>query len=136
LPDIETASPIETTVPTDSNVTTDTTSTPLPLTHIKVWLTTSDDPNASMLATLEAGSVETLYIWARGLVGQQGDFVLVATLQDGRSDQLGHIFHTSIKGYTIDCGQWYGGFLKKKGKVSVNAISNGNVIGDVAFTIY
>ncbi len=136
LPGIETATPVETTGSTNSSTATETTSVPLPITHVKIWFTTSDDPNASPVATVKAESISRLYIWARGLVGQEGDFILILTLQNGASFQLGGNFHTSPKGYTIDCGQWLGGFENRKGKVSAVAISNGNSIGDTSFIIY
>ncbi|MBM3712155.1 MAG: hypothetical protein FJW56_01770 [Actinobacteria bacterium] len=136
LPDIETATPVETTGSTSSSTATETTSVPLPLTHVKIWFTTSDDPNSPPVASVEAESIDTLYIWARGLVGQEGEFILMITLQNGATFQLGGDFHISPRGYTIDCGQWFGGFENRKGKVSAVAISNGNPIGDTSFIIY
>ncbi|MCL5072542.1 MAG: PadR family transcriptional regulator [Actinobacteria bacterium] len=63
-------------------------------------------------------------------------YPILTRLQNGASFQLGGNFHTSPKGYTIDCGQWYGGFENRKGKVSAVAISNGHHIGDTSFIIY
>ena len=127
--------------PTTSTITTPTTTftitttqTSTPLTQVNVWLTTTNDSNATHVSTLKAGSVTTLYIWAQGGNGQTGDFNLSGTLQNGTQMQLGTTKHAT-PGNVIYCGQWNGGFLNTVGSVTVNATSGGTGVGSTSINI-
>jgi hypothetical protein len=126
-----TATPI-TTTPTTTLPTTQPTSRPL--THVDVWLTTTNDSKAAPVSTLKAGSVTVLYIWAKGGNGQAGDFTLSGNLQNGTQMQLGSTKHAT-SGDVIYCGQWNGGFLNTVGTVSVNAVSSSTTVGGATINI-
>lgn len=111
------------------------TNTPLPLTHLDLWLTIEDDPNAPPIGKIKARTVNELYIWAKVPQGAAGDFILRATLQDGTQDQLGPTFHALADGQIIDCGFWNGGFLNTKGSVTLEAYASDLLIGSFKFSI-
>ncbi len=112
-----------------------TTSTPLPLTHLDLWLSAEDDPAATPVRSFKAGSVAELYIWARAPQGVEGDFTLSATYQTGINDRLGPTFHAKADGQPIDCGFWSGGFLTQRGNVSLSAYSGDQLLGSYTFSI-
>jgi hypothetical protein len=111
-----------------------TTQTSTPLTQVNVWLTTTNDSNATHVSTLKTGAVTTLYIWAQGGNGQTGDFNLSGTLQNGTQMQLGTTKHAT-PGNVMYCGQWNGGFLNTVGSVTVNATSGGTAVGSTSINI-
>jgi len=127
--------------PTTSTITTPTTTSTItttqtssPLTHVNVWLTTTNDATAAPVTTLKAGAVTTLYIWVQGGDGQTGDFTLFGTTQNGTQMQLGGTKHAT-PGVVIYCGQWNGGFLNTVGTVSVKALSSGTTVGSTTINI-
>ena len=118
--------------PTSPSATPSPTSTPL--THVDVWLTTTNDSKATPVSSLKAGSITNLYIWAQGGDGQTGDFTLFGILQKGTQMQLGGTKHATL-GEVIYCGQWNGAFLNTVGTVSVNAISGSATVGSTSINI-
>ena len=131
---LTTGTPTTSTITPTTTSTITTTQTSTPLTQVNVWLTTTNDSNATHVNTLKAGSVNTLYIWAQGGNGQTGDFTLFWTLQNGTQMQLGSTKHAT-PGNIIYCGQWNGGFLNTVGSVTVNAISGGTTVGSTTINI-
>ena len=138
-----TTSTISTTVTPTTRATTETPATTLTvtptqtstsLTNVKVWLTTTNDSNATPVSSFAPNSESMLYIWAQGGDSQTGDFTLTGILQNGNQTQLGNTFHAT-SGKVIFCGTWNGGFLNTLGNVTVNAISSGTIVGSTTFTI-
>ena len=111
------------------------TNTPLPLTHLDLWLSIEDDPTAPPIGKLKVNSVSALYIWAKAPEGVEGDFTLWATYQHGGKDQLGYTFHARPDGQPRDCGVWSGGFLNMKGTVILEAYAGDLLLGTFTFSI-
>ncbi|MBI5841120.1 MAG: hypothetical protein HZB19_13570 [Chloroflexi bacterium] len=111
------------------------TNTPLPLTHLDLWLSIEDDPAAPPIGKLKVNSVSALYIWAKAPEGVEGDFTLWATYQHGGRDQLGYTFHARPDGQPRDCGVWSGRFLNMKGTVILEAYAGDLLLGSFKFSI-
>jgi hypothetical protein len=134
-----TSSSTSTTSSTPTSTTTTSTSTKppvkLPLTQVTIWLTTTNDSGASHIESIKAGTADRLYFWAQAPSNQEGDFILQATMQGGSNVQIGSSKHASA-GQIVSFGYLAGDYLKTVGKVTVNALSGGIVVGTVVLNVY
>ena len=106
------------------------------LTHLDVWLTTTNDPHANPVVSVKAGSVDKLYIWAQDTTGQEGDISLKEYIQNGsESAGSGATYHI-YPGYSTPCSYWYGSFLTRSGTCKIEAYSVGKLVKTVTFTVY